>query len=157
MVGLVSNPAQRSRSRCRFTIHLLEVPSILTKVRGRFPFAILKRHDTPHPRGALWRASALCCRPRDSRGSKRMSSGPPDDRLDSWKEIAAYFGRGVRTVQRWESEEGLPVHRLTHDKGGHVYARPAELAAWWEIRRRTVAAPPPAQQPDRAQPRPPSL
>ena len=31
-----------------------------------------------------------------------MSSGLPDDRLDSWKEIAAYLGRGVRTVQRWE-------------------------------------------------------
>src|SRR5262249_16348604 len=72
--------------------------------------------------------------------------------LDSWKEIAAYFGRGVRTVQRWESEEGLPVHRLTHDKGGNVYARPAELAAWWESRRRTVAAPPPDQEPDGAKP-----
>ena len=31
-----------------------------------------------------------------------MSSGPPDDRLDSWKGIATYLGRGVRTVQRWE-------------------------------------------------------
>jgi hypothetical protein len=33
-------------------------------------------------------------------------------RLDSWKEIAAYLGRSIRTVQRWEREEGLPVHRL---------------------------------------------
>ena len=40
----------------------------------------------------------------------------PEDRLDSWKEIAAYLGRGLRTVQRWEREEGLPVHRLTHEK-----------------------------------------
>ena len=71
-----------------------------------------------------------------------MSSGPPEDRLDSWKEIAAYLGRGVRTVQRWESEEGLPVHRLAHDKGGNVYARREELAAWWESRRRTLAAQP---------------
>ncbi len=71
-----------------------------------------------------------------------MSSGPPDDRLDSWKEIAAYLGRGVRTVQRWEREEGLPVHRLAHEKRGNVYARREELAAWWESRRRTLAAQP---------------
>lgn len=76
---------------------------------------------------------------------ERMSSGPPDDRLDSWKEIATYLGRGVRTVQRWEREEGLPVHRLAHEKRGNVYARRAELAAWWESRRRTLAS---AQPPD---------
>ena len=69
-----------------------------------------------------------------------MSSGLPDDRLDSWKEIAAYLGRGVRTVQRWEREEALPVHRLTHEKRGNVYARREELAAWWESKRRTLAA-----------------
>ena len=34
---------------------------------------------------------------------------PATDRLDSWKQIAAYLGRGVTTVQRWEAEEGLPV------------------------------------------------
>jgi Tol biopolymer transport system component len=71
-----------------------------------------------------------------------MSSGPPADRLDSWKEIATYLGRGVRTVQRWEREEGLPVHRLAHEKRGNVYARRDELAAWWESRRRTLAAHP---------------
>jgi len=62
-------------------------------------------------------------------------------RLDSWKEIAAYLGRGIRTVQRWEREEGLPVHRLAHEKRGSVYARREELAAWWESRRLTLAAP----------------
>jgi DNA-binding transcriptional regulator YiaG len=36
-------------------------------------------------------------------------------RLDSWKEIAAYLKRGARTVQRWEREERLPVHRLPHE------------------------------------------
>ena len=71
-----------------------------------------------------------------------MSSGLPDDRLDSWKEIATYLGRGVRTVQRWEREERLPVHRLSHEKRGNVYARREELAAWWESRRRTLAAEP---------------
>ena len=53
------------------------------------------------------------------------------DRLDSWKEIAAYLKRGARTVQRWEREEGLPVHRLVHDKLGSVYAYRPELDAWW--------------------------
>jgi hypothetical protein len=42
------------------------------------------------------------------------------DRLDSWKEIAVYLKRGARTVQRWENDEGLPVHRLRHDKLGSV-------------------------------------
>ena len=51
-------------------------------------------------------------------------------RLDSWKEIAGYLRRGTRTVQRWEQEESLPVHRLHHDKLGSVYAYREELDAW---------------------------
>jgi TolB-like protein/Flp pilus assembly protein TadD len=54
------------------------------------------------------------------------------DRLDSWKEIAAYLARDVTTVQRWEKKEGLPVHRKIHDKLGSVYASKAELDAWWQ-------------------------
>jgi adenylate cyclase len=57
------------------------------------------------------------------------------DRLDSWKEIAAYLKRGARTVQRWESEEALPVHRLQHDTLGSVYAYASELDAWWSSRK----------------------
>ena len=55
---------------------------------------------------------------------------PPEDRLDSWKEIAAYLNRDVTTVQRWEKREGMPVHRHLHDKLGSVYAWRAELDAW---------------------------
>lgn len=55
---------------------------------------------------------------------------PPDGRLDSWKEIAAYMKRDVTTVQRWEKREGMPVHRHVHDKLGSVYAFKAELDAW---------------------------
>jgi Tol biopolymer transport system component len=62
------------------------------------------------------------------------------DRLDSWKEIAAYLGRGIRTVQRWEREEGLPVHRLVHGKRGSIYAHREELADWWESRQVTLDA-----------------
>lgn len=51
-------------------------------------------------------------------------------RLESWKEIAAYLGRDVTTVRRWEKGEGLPVHRHVHNKLGSVYAYTAELDAW---------------------------
>jgi len=50
--------------------------------------------------------------------------------LSSWKEIALYVGRSVRTVQRWEREIGLPVHRPTAKSEGVVVALPAELDAW---------------------------
>jgi len=62
------------------------------------------------------------------------SVGPLEDRLDSWKEIAAYLNRDVTTVQRWEKREGMPVHRHVHDKMGSVYASRAELDAWTRSR-----------------------
>ncbi|MGH9458117.1 MAG: tetratricopeptide repeat protein [Thermoanaerobaculia bacterium] len=67
-------------------------------------------------------------------------SGDPGDRLDSWKEIAAYLGRSVRTVRRWEAEERLPVHRQMHHALGNVYAFRSELDAWRDHR---AAAPRP--------------
>jgi Tol biopolymer transport system component len=77
--------------------------------------------------------------PEDGRNTPASKSAKSlDDRLDSWKEIAAYLGRGIRTVQRWEREEGLPVHRLVHEKRGSIYARREELTAWWESRRLTL-------------------
>jgi len=81
---------------------------------------------------------------RDPQAKPTLGSDEPlENRLDSWKEIAAFLGRGIRTVQRWEREEGLPVHRLAHEKRGSIYARRNELAAWWESRRLTLAAPSP--------------
>src|SRR6187431_1677882 len=62
------------------------------------------------------------------------------DRLDSWKEIAAYLNRSERTVRRWETNEELPVHRLQHDKRGSVYAYTRELDAWRVSRRVVVEA-----------------
>ena len=56
------------------------------------------------------------------------------DRLESWKEIAAYLNRGVRTVRRWETDEGLPVHRHVHRTLGSVYAYKSEIDAWRETR-----------------------
>jgi len=59
--------------------------------------------------------------------------------LNSWQEIAAYLGKGVRTVQRWEQLLGLPVKRPK--KTGHgsvVVASTDELDQWlatgWEQR-----------------------
>src|SRR5215469_7155298 len=60
---------------------------------------------------------------------------PPGDRLHSWKEIAAYLKREVRTLHHWEAEEGLPIHRHLHKKRGSVYAYRSELEAWWGERR----------------------
>lgn len=54
------------------------------------------------------------------------------DRLDSWKEIATYLKREIRTVQRWEESEALPIHRHLHRQQGSVYAFKSELDAWWK-------------------------
>jgi Tol biopolymer transport system component len=63
-------------------------------------------------------------------GGTPPSASPLEDRLDSWKEIAAYLNRDVTTVQRWEKREGMPVHRHLHDRIGSVFASRAELDAW---------------------------
>ncbi|MBE0656325.1 MAG: PD40 domain-containing protein [Bryobacteraceae bacterium] len=51
--------------------------------------------------------------------------------MDSWKEIAAYLRHDIRTVQRWEACEGLPVHRHSHSQRSSVYAYTGELDQWW--------------------------
>jgi TolB-like protein len=56
------------------------------------------------------------------------------ERLDSWKEVASFFRREVRTVQLWEKSEGLPVRRQHHKKLGSVYAYRQELESWWAAR-----------------------
>jgi hypothetical protein len=50
--------------------------------------------------------------------------------LSGWKEIAAYLGKGVRTVQRYERECGLPVRRPARRAKGSVVATKGELDAW---------------------------
>jgi len=72
---------------------------------------------------------------------KPESAKRPEDRLDSWKEIAAYLNRDVTTVQRWEKREGMPVQRHVHNKIGSVYAIRADLDEW--VRGRKL---PPAQE-----------
>ena len=50
-------------------------------------------------------------------------------RIESWKQIASFFGRDERTVKRWERERALPVHRLPGERGG-VFAYTLELDQW---------------------------
>lgn len=66
------------------------------------------------------------------------SGDAADRQLTSWKEIAAYLQRDVRTVQRWEKNEGLPVHRQMHDVRASVYVTTRELDDW--VARRSIRA-----------------
>jgi Tol biopolymer transport system component len=67
---------------------------------------------------------------------------PREQPLESWKEIAVYLKRDVRTVIRWEKREGLPVHRQMHEARSSVFAYPSELEAWKSSRDlRLTAAP----------------
>ena len=50
--------------------------------------------------------------------------------LNSWKEIAEYMGRGVRTVQRYERELRLPVHRPAGKSRSAVIAFADEIDYW---------------------------
>ncbi len=58
----------------------------------------------------------------------------------SWKEIAVYLGKGVRTVQRWEQLFGLPVRRPGDQIKGPVQVTRQELDRWlnerWSHRQR---------------------
>ncbi len=81
-----------------------------------------------------------------------MEAMSTEDRLDSWKAISAYLKRDVKTVQRWEKREGMPVHRHVHDKLGSVYAYRSELDAWLSRRNPAAAPESPAETatPDRS-------
>src|SRR5271156_6294492 len=78
----------------------------------------------------------------------------PTKRLDSWKEIATFFGRDERTVKRWEKERGLPVYRVPGSARGGVFAYAEELAEWlkaphgnWEVADAAAAEAPSADEP----------
>jgi len=61
-------------------------------------------------------------------------NGQAKEVLDSWKEISFFLNRGVRTVQRWEREEGFPVRRHNHNKRGTVFALTSEIEHWMQKR-----------------------
>lgn len=62
-----------------------------------------------------------------------MSNMSPDvsnEVLNSWKEIARYLNRGVRTAQRWEVELSLPVRRPRNKGRSPVIALRSEIDLW---------------------------
>src|SRR6202011_1941986 len=68
-------------------------------------------------------------------GERQKPDAPTDEpRLESWGEIASYLRREIRTVQRWEKYQGLPVRRLQIGKLGSVYAFRSELDKWYRER-----------------------
>jgi hypothetical protein len=54
--------------------------------------------------------------------------------LNSWKEIAGYVGRGVRTVQRWEREFAFPVRRPNGKSRSAVFAISSNVDEWLNTR-----------------------
>ena len=83
---------------------------------------------------------------RSSSDDLHLSTRQPEemrrlDLLESWKEIASFLGREVRTVQLWEKREGLPVHRHFHAHRASVHAYRSQLKAW-----RHQRSVPPAEQ-----------
>lgn len=69
-----------------------------------------------------------CQRQRYTYASKKVAVNK--EVLNSWKEIAAYLGRGVRTAQRWEQELGLPVRRPRGKDRSAVIALKSDLNRW---------------------------
>lgn len=79
----------------------------------------------------------------------------PTVKLNSWKEIAAYLDRDPRTVQMWEKNEELPVHRIAHRARASVYAFTGEIDAWLLARSRDAAVEPESVAEPVAPPEPP--
>jgi hypothetical protein len=76
-----------------------------------------------------------------SAGKAASAKGAPvygsDEILRSWKAIAVYLQREVRTVQRWEKYESLPVRRHYHPKGASIFALKRGIDSW--LCRRSVS------------------
>jgi len=111
--------------------------SRLRHIAPFFEYSSQVERSTLTPERSVTRAAlhlSLCSRkwPRDRHP---MVTAPRQTRtLSSWKEIAAYLGKGVRTVQRWEQEFGLPVRRPNSTMKGVVAATPEELDDWLKSR-----------------------
>ncbi len=70
-----------------------------------------------------------------------LGESRPDNFLDSWKEIAAYLEREVRTVQRWEKKEGPPYTDKSTKNWGRCMPK-SEIDAWWRERSAKLASKP---------------
>src|SRR6266550_3765669 len=114
-------PSKGNMRNCRLALKCRALPLPATAIQSVPRFA----HARTNQESAMAEASP------GTPPSVRL----PEDPLDSWKEIAAYLHRDVKTVQRWEKREGMPVHRHVHVKRGSVYALNSELDAWLQSRK----------------------
>lgn len=83
----------------------------------------------------------------------RPEKPPAERRLRSWKEIAHFFGKDERTVKRWETLRGLPVHRVPGGSRTSVYAYAHELEEWLkspseQAQLEAISPPPPPSPPE---------
>jgi hypothetical protein len=94
--------------------------------------ALLTRRTVPkaatqgHTQASVFNRSHFIDKIPDGQSSMERHSGV----LNSWKEIAAYLDRGIRTVQRWERELQLPVRRPRQKARSAVLAFRSELDRW---------------------------
>jgi hypothetical protein len=75
----------------------------------------------------LWSALDIegapgCDGPGRTEGAPRGMAEPGKTRLETWKEVATFFGKDERTVKRWEAERGMPVHRLPGAARSRIHA-----------------------------------
>lgn len=55
------------------------------------------------------------------------------ERLDSWKEIAAYLNRDVTTCYKWAKKLGLPVYRIDkQSRRSRVFSYKSDIDQWFE-------------------------
>jgi hypothetical protein len=78
------------------------------------------------------------------------SNGKKESILTSWKEIAAYLDRDVRTCVRWEKRYGLPVHRLERDSKAKVFAYKEQIDQWLAERSALASSPAVCELPARS-------
>jgi adenylate cyclase len=100
--------------------------------------AFCGRHDLPHfaavTRMSNKRHMAAAPRPRLPKANPLPYAFESRERLEGWKQIAAYLRRDVRTLQRWERTEQFPVRRQMHRKLASVLAFKDEVNRWVEQR-----------------------
>lgn len=80
-----------------------------------------------------------------------MDEHPSPRRLDSWKAIADYLDRDIRTAMRWHQHDGLPIHRIGGSRGRAVFAYTNEIDRWLASDREPSSEPlvPPPRSPPR--------
>ncbi len=62
-----------------------------------------------------------------------------DDRLDSWKEIAFYVNREIRTCQRWEKKLHFPVYRIDNESSNSkVFTYKSEIDLWFKNKTKKI-------------------